>query len=94
MKLKTFVYAAFISAATAAFTIGSSGPSEAKGKKMVPPPHPGPCFEVYAPVCGVKSGMKFTYANSCYAGKDGASIVSQGACPAKQAKAHKKHKKH
>jgi hypothetical protein len=93
MKLKTIVYAAFIAAAAAAFSIGSSGPSEAKGKKMVPPPHPGPCFEIYAPVCGAKGGMKFTYANTCFAGKDGATIVSQGVCPAKKAKPHKKHKK-
>jgi len=93
MNLRIIVYTAFISAAAAAFTIGSSGPSEAKAKKVAPPPHPGPCFELYAPVCGAKGGLKFTYANSCYAGKDGASIVSQGACPAKKAKPHKKHKK-
>lgn len=55
MKPKTFVYAAFIAAAAAAFTIGSSGRSEAKGKKMEPPSYPGPCFELYAPVCGAKA---------------------------------------
>ncbi|HTT46823.1 MAG TPA: Kazal-type serine protease inhibitor [Pseudolabrys sp.] len=93
MKLKTFAYAAFIAFAAGAFVVGSSGPSEAKGKKaMEPPPHPGPCFELYAPVCGVKGGMKFTYGNACFAGKDGAKIVSQGACP--KAKPHKKHKAH
>ncbi len=36
--------------------------------------------------------MKFTYANACFAEKDGASVVSQGACPAKKAMKH--HKKH
>ena len=35
--------------------------------------------------------MKFTYANSCFAAKDGAKVVSQGACP--KAKPHKKAKK-
>ena len=56
-----------------------------------PPPDPGPCFMIAAPVCGAKGGMKFTYANSCFAAKDGAKVVSQGACP--PAKAHKKDKK-
>jgi hypothetical protein len=89
MKLKNIAYAAFIAVAAAAFVIGSGGSSEAKGKKMAPPPpHPGPCFDIAGPVCGVKGGMKFNYANACYAQKDGAKVVSQGACP--KAKAHKK----
>jgi hypothetical protein len=93
MKLRYLAYAAFIAGAAGAFALGSSGPSEAKAKKMMaPPPHPGPCLEAYAPVCGVKGGMKFTYGNSCYAGKDGASIVANKACPAKKAK--KQGKKH
>lgn len=92
MKLKTIAYAAFIAAAAGAFVIGSVGPSDAKAKKMAaPPPNPGPCFEISAPVCGVKGGMKFNYANACFAAKDGAKVVSKGACPT--AKAHKKHKK-
>ncbi len=91
MNLKTIAYVALISAASAAFVIGSGGPSQAKAKKMAPPPHPGPCFEIAAPVCGVKGGMKFNYANACFAAQDGAKVVSQGACP--KAKAHKKAKK-
>jgi len=92
MKLKTIAYAALITAASATFVIGSGGPSEAKAKKMAPPPpHPGFCFEIAAPVCGVKGGMKFTYANSCFAAQDGAKVVSQGACS--KAKPHKKAKK-
>jgi hypothetical protein len=93
MKLKTIAYAAFIAAAAGAFVIGSVGPSDAKAKKKMaaPPPEPGPCFMIAGPVCGAKGGMKFTYANACYAAKDGASVVSKGAC--KPAKAHKKAKK-
>ena len=87
MKLRNLGYAAFIAATAAAFAIGSGGPSEAKAKKMTaPPPHAGPCIMPSQPVCGVKGGMKFTYANSCYAAKDGATIVSEKACPAKKAK--------
>jgi hypothetical protein len=93
MKLKTIAYAAFIAIAAGAFVIGSGGASEAKGKKKMaaPPPEPGPCFMIAGPVCGAKGGMKFTYANACYAAKDGASVVAKGAC--KPAKAHKKAKK-
>jgi len=93
MKLKTIAYAAFIAIAAGAFVIGSGGVSEAKGKKKMaaPPPDPGPCFMIAAPVCGAKGGMKFTYNNACYAAKDGASVVSKGACA--PAKAHKKGKK-
>jgi len=93
MKLKTIAYAAFIAVAAGAFVIGSGGASEAKGKKKMaaPPPEPGPCFVIGGPVCGAKGGMTFNYANACYAAKDGASVVSKGAC--KPAKAHKKHKK-
>ena len=55
---------------------------------MAPPPQPGPCWEIQKPVCGARGGMKFTYANACYAEKDGASVVSHGACPAKKAMKH------
>ena len=91
MKLKTIAYAAFIAAAAGAFVIGSSGRSEAKKKMAAAPPPPGPCFDIYAPVCGAKGGMKFTYANACLAAKDGAAVVSKGACP--KVVKHKKYKK-
>lgn len=93
MKLKTIAYAALIAVAATAFVAGSGGPSEAKGKKKMaaPPLDPGPCLMIAGPVCGAKGGMKFNYANACYAAKDGASVVSKGACPT--AKAHMKHKK-
>jgi hypothetical protein len=91
MNLKNIGYAFFIATSAAAFVIGSGGPTEAKAKKMAPPPpHAGPCFEIASPVCGVKGGMKFTYANACFAAKDGANVVSQGACPAKKAMKHHK----
>jgi hypothetical protein len=88
MKLKTIGYAVAI-AATAAFAIGASAPSfAAKKKKAEPAPTPAVCFDIYKPVCGARGGMTFTYANSCYAAKDGAKVVAQGAC-----KPHKAHKK-
>ena len=48
-----------------------------------------------AQVCATKgkSGLKFTYANACYAAQDGAKVVSQKACPEKKAVKAKKGKK-
>lgn len=95
MKLKDFGYAAFIAATAAAFMIGSVGTSDAKGKKKMVAAIPPPVFcpLIGNPVCGAKGGMKFTYANSCYAAKDGAKVVSDKACPAKGMKTHKKSSK-
>ena len=88
MKLKNIGYAVFIAATAAAFVIGSAGSSEAAKKKKAAAAAPAPaviCIQPYAPVCAVKGGMKFTYANACYAAKDGAKVVSDKACPAKKA---------
>ena len=94
MKLKNIGYVAFIAATAAAFVIGSGGPSQAKAKKkMEAAPPPVVCFEPEKRVCAVKGGMKFTYANACYAVKDGAKVVSQKACPAPKAAKAKKAKK-
>ena len=89
MKLKDLGYAAVIVATAIAFVIGSGGPSQAKKKaKEAAPPPQTLCFGSDKPVCATKGGLKFTYANSCYAAKDGAKSAKPGAC--KAAKAHKK----
>lgn len=96
MKLRNIAYAAAIAVTSAMIVLGTAGTSEAKGKKKVaapPPPPPVWCMHVYQPVCAVKGGMKFTYANACFAAKDGAKVVSQGVCPAKKAVKAKKAKK-
>jgi hypothetical protein len=93
MKLKNIGYAAFIAAATLAFAIGSAGPSQAKGKKKMaaPPPQPVICFNMGTPVCATKAGNKYTFANACWAAREGAKVVANKACPAPKAmKAHKK----
>jgi hypothetical protein len=89
MKLRTIGYAVAI-AATAALAFGAGGPSYAAKKKMVKeaPPPPILCVQPDAPVCASKGGMSFTYANSCYAEKDGAKVTVNGAC--KAPKAHMK----
>jgi len=89
--LKKFGYAALIAAATFAFALGASSSGEAKGKKMAAPPpaQPQPCMNSVEPVCGSLRGHHFTYANACSAYKDGASVVSKGACKAHMAKKHK-----
>ncbi len=90
MKLKTIAYAALIVAGAFALGLGSATTGQAKGKKKAaaPPPQPMVClYEAPGAVCGSLRGHKFTYANTCSAYKDGATIVSKGACSAK--KAHK-----
>ena len=96
MKLKNIGYAAFIAATAAAFVIGSGGTSEAKGKKKeaAPPQQTVICFNMGTPVCATKGGNKYTYANSCWAAREGAKVVANKACPApKAAKAKKGGKK-
>lgn len=92
MNLKTFGYAAAIAATAVVLAIGSAVPSEAKGKKKVaaPPPPPVFCTLEYKPVCGVKGGVKSTYANACFAAKEGAKVVSSGPCSDKKVTKHKK----
>jgi hypothetical protein len=52
------------------------------------------CFEPYKPVCAEKGKLPFTYANACFATKDGAKVLYEGKCkPPKKAKAKKAKKK-
>jgi hypothetical protein len=89
MKLSGLVSAAAVAAVTVAFVVGSAGVSEAKAKKKVAaaaPPAPFAfCYQPRNPVCGEKGGQKFTYVNACYAQKDGAKAMSDGACTEKKA---------
>jgi len=96
MNYKKLGYAAVVAATAAVLVIGSAVPGEAKSKKKeaAPAPTPALCFGVRAPVCAVKGGSKFTYANACWAAKDGAKVSKAGECkPAKAAKKSKKSKK-
>ena len=88
MKIRILVYAAVIAAA--AFGLGSATTAFAKKKTMVTP-EPFPCWD-YAPVCGSKGGLRFTYANACSARRDGAKLVSHRACAV--TKAHKARRHH
>ena len=86
MNYKSLGYAVVTAATAAILVIGSAVPSEAKGKKKAAEaPVPVFCFGVQKPVCAVKGGMKFTYANACYAAKDGAKVSKQGPCKASKA---------
>ncbi len=95
MKLKNIGYAVAIGATAVMFVLGSAVPSEAaKKKKAAAKPQFSPiCSIASAPVCAVKGGKKFTYANACFAGNDGASVKSNKACPVKAAKKGGKKKK-
>ena len=96
MMIRNLAYTAVVGAAAIAFVIGSAVPSEAaKKKKAAAPPPPQPISCLMAPesrVCATKGGMKFTYANSCYAAKEGATGAKAGACKAAKAGGKKKKK--
>jgi hypothetical protein len=91
MTIRNIAYTALVGAAAVAFIIGSAVPSEAAKKKKAaaaPAPQPPACWaNAPGPVCATKGGLKFTYINSCYAAKDGATSAKAGAC--KEAKAKK-----
>lgn len=96
MKLKKFGYAALMTLAATAFVLGSATSSEAAKKKKAaaaPAPVPAICWGASKPVCATRGGMKFTYANACYAAKDGAKVTSDKACPVKKATKAKTGKK-
>ena len=94
MHMKHFAHAAIVAAAGLVFAIGSAAPSQAAKKKVAaaPAPHSIFCTMDYKPVCAERGGLKQTYANSCFASRDNAKILSNEACGAKKAM-HKTHKK-
>jgi hypothetical protein len=88
---KKLGYAALIAVTAAAFVVGSAATGEARAKKKAAaaPPPPIICPFNYQPVCGVKGKTKATWANACFAAKNGAKVIYQGACKVHKAKAKK-----
>jgi hypothetical protein len=86
---KRIGYVALVAAAAVAVAFVLASPSQAKhNKKMAEPAvQPFCVLDPHQPVCGEKDGMKFTFANSCFASREGAKIVAHKACEAP--KAHK-----
>jgi hypothetical protein len=84
MFLKNIGCAALLGTAAFAFALGAASTSDAKGKNetMTSQLDPIICIQSSAPVCGARNGQRFTYNNACFAQKDGAKVVSQGACKA------------
>jgi hypothetical protein len=71
----------------AAFVMGSAGPAAAQAQAAF-------CTMIYKPVCAERGKMQFTYANACFAQKDGAKVIHEGKCkPPKKAKPKKAKKK-
>jgi hypothetical protein len=86
MQLKSIATALLIAGAAAALAIGGAGPSfAAKKKAKAAAAEPTAfCFQAQKAVCATRGGMKMTYASACFAQKDGATVVSEGACGAKK----------
>jgi hypothetical protein len=76
----------------AALVFGTTGASEAKGKKKEAAPQQSfLCMTLPAQaVCGTRGGAKFDYANACYAVQDGAKVSRNGACKAAKKASKKK----
>ena len=86
MQLKKIAFTLLIGAAAA---MAATSPSFAAKKKAM-----AWCFQQQTPVCATRGGLKMTYASACFAEKDGAKVVSQGACkPAKKMSMKKSSKK-
>jgi hypothetical protein len=86
MQLKTIAYALLIAGTAAVLAVGTASPGfAAKKKAKTAAEAPSPfCFQVQKPVCATRGGMKMTYASACFAQKDGAKVISEGACGAKK----------
>jgi hypothetical protein len=68
-------------ACAAVFAVAAAASGQAKVKKMMeaaPPPVFCPLIE--KPVCGETHGVRTTYHNACFAEKNGAKILYNGAC--------------
>jgi hypothetical protein len=63
-----------LAAIAAAFTVAAPSASRAQAPTMCP-------MMIWQPVCGWgKSGKKYTWANDCWAQKEGATHIRPGAC--------------
>jgi hypothetical protein len=91
MQAKTIAYALLIAVAA----VGTASPSfAAKKKAQTAAAEPTAfCFQAQNAVCATRGGQKYTYASTCFAQKDGATVVSQGACGAKRMSKKKSGKK-
>lgn len=92
MQLKKIAFTLLIGAAAAMAATSPSFAAKKKAKAEAPQPMAW-CFQQQTPVCATRGGLKMTYASTCFAEKDGAKVVSQGACGAKKVSMKKAGKK-
>jgi hypothetical protein len=92
MQLKKIAFTLLIGAAAAMAATSPSFAAKKKAKAEAPQPMAW-CFQQQTPVCATRGGLKMTYASACFAEKDGAKVVSQGACGAKKVSMKKAGKK-
>jgi hypothetical protein len=92
MQLKKIAFTLLIGTAAAMAATSPSFAAKKKAKAEAPQPMAW-CFQQQTPVCATRGGLKMTYASACFAEKDGAKVVSQGACGAKKVSMKKAGKK-
>lgn len=87
MTYKSIAWATILGTALV-LSSSASGIAAAKKKKAeAAPTSTAFCMGGGGQVCGTRGGLKFTYANACYAQRDGAKVSGTGACKAGKAKA-------
>jgi hypothetical protein len=79
MTLRKFAAHAAMAALATAFMFGTTGLSEA-AKKAKEPSKAEWCNFEYKPVCGVVDSKKRTFSNACWAKREGAKHIKNGAC--------------
>jgi hypothetical protein len=92
MQIKTIAYTLLIAGAAVAVAANPSFAAKKKAKVAAEESTPF-CLQAQKAVCATRGGLKMTYASACFAQKDGATVVSEGACGAKKMSMKKSGKK-
>jgi hypothetical protein len=90
---KRLAFAALIAFSAVALALAAPTTGQAKAKKKMAEAMPIICPLTSKPVCAVFGGQRFTYANSCFAAKNGAKVIRNRACWTPHKAMHKMKKK-
>lgn len=81
MTLRKIAACAATTAFATAFMFGATGAGQAEmAKKAKEPSKAEWCNFEWKPVCGVVDGKKRTFSNACWAKREGAKHIKNGAC--------------
>jgi len=90
MQLKHIAYTLLIAGTAAVVATSPSFAAKKKMEKSYADQATPMCLQPQKAVCGSKGGQKYTYASACFAIKDGAKVLGDGACKTAKKMSHKK----